>query len=144
MRLAVANHGLAKILQADSSNFDLVLEVVDEVFAVVPHASELMTGAYEVVVIVGHEKQAAIEALLHNPGKFFFLVGAGRKLLVGIAHRELVVFADALHIGVGQIDLAVFGDLYQRCRVIHDTLAAIGAGKVVVWKADGVTHLVSG
>ena len=74
--------------------------MLHKVVAVVPDSCELMPGTAEIIVIVVHEDQPGIQAFLHDRRELLGCIGIRGELRVGIAHGELVVFADALHIRI--------------------------------------------
>ena len=120
-----------------------MLQVVYKVFTVVPHSSKLMPSTAEVIVVVRHEDQTGIEAFLHDSCEFLRFVGIWRELRIGVAHRELVVFTDALHVSVRQIDAPVVGDFNERRWIVHHAFPAVAARQIVVRKSQSMTDLVS-
>ena len=133
-----------KAIESDVANPELEFQVIDEIGAVVPHARVLMAGTDEVVVRVAHVDEAVPNSLVGDRRQRTHFIRARRKFAVQPVHRELVVVTDPLHVGVGQIDVAVVVDLRVRSRIVHDAFAAVGAGHVVVREADRVPDFVSG
>ena len=123
--LTLANHRRAEISQTDATHFDFRLQLVYQIVAIVPDAGILMAGADKIIVVVGHEQQTPVQTFLHNFCQLLFLVSARRKLFIGIPHSQLVILAYPLQIGIGKIQLFVFRDFHQGCRIVHDTLPAV-------------------
>ena len=141
-RLPGADHVGAEPLEPDLAHLDFEPQMVDEVGAVVPDARAGMGRADEVVVVVPHVDEPVGHALRGDRGQGGCLVGPLRKLPVEPVDGELVVLADALHVGVGEVDVAVVVDGGQGRGIVHDALAAVGARQVVVREAERVPHLV--
>ena len=109
--------------------------MVDKILAVVPDAGVLVTGTDEVVVRMPHVDESVAHALGCDRRQRCSLVSARRELTIEPVHRQFVVLSDPLHIGVGQVDVAIAVDLCAGCRIIHDTFASVGARHVIVWKS---------
>ena len=77
----------------------------------------------------------AMERLGEAEEGSFSFVGAFRELFIRVTYGQLVIFTDALRVGIGEIQLTGGIDFNQRCRVVHNAFTTIRAGQIVMWEA---------
>ena len=93
-------------------------------------------------VLIRQKAQSARERVMQNFVERRVLVRARRKILIAVADRHFVPFADPRGVGVRQIRYAVRTQLHIRRRIIHHRRAMHRARGVVVLEPQRVAHFM--
>jgi hypothetical protein len=128
----------AEAAERGAADLHEAVELVGLVDAVRP----LVHARVEVGVLVGQVAEVFGPGVVQDLVEGGLLIAA-RQDAVAVVDGDLVPIADTRGVGFGDIDGAVFAELFLRVRIIHDGDPAGGAVVVVVAQAEGVAHFVS-